>query len=45
MIFLRLACQAYAVSRYDAKENRLRVPLRWCQEAALAISRLVVYVE
>ena len=41
----RLACQAHAVSRHDATENRLRVPLRRCQEAALAVSRLVVCVE
>ena len=42
---LRLACRAYAVSRHGATENHLRVPLIWCQEAALAVSRLVVCVE
>ena len=40
----RLA-RAHAVSRHDATENRLRVPLKRCQEAALAVSRLVVCVE
>ena len=40
----RLACRAHAVSRHNATENRLRVPLRWCQEAALAVSGLVVCV-
>ena len=33
--YSRLAGQAHAVSIHDATENHLRVPLRWCQEAAL----------